>query len=74
MTTATASQPRIHVGSSVQVPHRCVRWSRCDGTLTGTVTQLTAGGMSHSAGDRFAHVLAPCGTLAVLYTADLQEA
>lgn len=74
MSAHTATQPRITVGTRVQFPHRCIRWSRCDGTQTGTVTQLTAGGMTPAPGSRFAHVMAPCGTLAVLYTSELQEA
>lgn len=70
----TPAQTPIAVGTRVQFPHRCIRWSLCDGSHTGTVTQLTAGGMNHGAGDRFAHVLAPCGALAVAYTDELAVA
>ena len=74
MPARTATQLRITVGARVQFPHRCVKWSLCDGTQTGTVYQLTDGGMTPMPGRRFAHVMAPCGTLAVLYTAELVEA
>ena len=75
MTTATAAEPRITVGSTVQFPHQC---SRCNGL--GTVALLTCGGMyahqreDHECGQQFAHVTSACNRFRVLYTADLVEA